>query len=370
VTRSIAVSGVGLLSAHGAAASAHLAALSSGGGIPADTTRFAPHAVLPLAPVDFEARIPRRADRRQMERWQLMGVHAASRALEAAGLGDDEALRTLPVNVAVGGGGRELDVDVAVLRDLAACPDPDQALNHRLAKALRPSFLLGQLSNMLAGNIAIVLGVGGVSRTFLGEEQAGVEAVRDAMARIAAGQADAVLVGGVLDAERPDVLIALALDGRLHEGAAAGAFDAARRGLIPGSQAAFLVLEARGRAEARGAGALAILSRLEVAKPEDEGDGHAGNGLAPFLGSLQEPRRGRSILTSLAGNPADAARVRTRFPEARMRAVEDMVGNGIEAALPMQLALAALGVAAAGTGAVALLAHPYGAAAAFLEPAS
>ena len=37
---------------------------------------------------------------------------------------------------------------------------------------LRPTLFLAQLSNLLAGNIAIVHGVSGTSRTFMGEEAA------------------------------------------------------------------------------------------------------------------------------------------------------------------------------------------------------
>ena len=44
---------------------------------------------------------------------------------------------------------------------------------------LRPTLFLAQLSNLLAGNISIVHGVTGSSRTFMGEEAAGVDAVRD-----------------------------------------------------------------------------------------------------------------------------------------------------------------------------------------------
>jgi len=48
---------------------------------------------------------------------------------------------------------------------------------------LRPTLFLAQLSNLLAGNISIVHGVTGSSRTFMGEEQSGVDAVRIAHAR-------------------------------------------------------------------------------------------------------------------------------------------------------------------------------------------
>ena len=80
-------------------------------------------------------------------------------------------------------------------------------LNERLMNDLRPTLFLAQLSNLLAGNIAIVHGVTGSSRTFMGEEAAGVDAARIALARIAAGQSDIALVGGAHNGERKDLLI-------------------------------------------------------------------------------------------------------------------------------------------------------------------
>ena len=59
-------------------------------------------------------------------------------------------------------------------------------LNDRLMNDLRPTLFLAQLSNLLAGNIAIVHGVCGTSRTFMGEEAASIDATRIALARIAA----------------------------------------------------------------------------------------------------------------------------------------------------------------------------------------
>ena len=74
---------------------------------------------------------------------------------------------------------------------------PPGFLNERLMSDLRPTLFLAQLSNLLAGNIAIVHGVCGTSRTFMGEEAAGFDAARIALARIAAGQSDIALIGGV-----------------------------------------------------------------------------------------------------------------------------------------------------------------------------
>ena len=111
---------------------------------------------------------------------------------------------------------------------------------------LRPTLFLAQLSNLLAGNISIVHGVTGSSRTFMGEEAAGVDAVRIALARIAAGQSDIALVGGAYNAERQDMLLLYEFGGMprgrfapvWERGDAAAAWRSASLG-------AFLVLEAR-----------------------------------------------------------------------------------------------------------------------------
>ena len=92
--------------------------------------------------------------------------------------------------VAAGGGERDLEVDGQILAGLEAADDPEAFLNERLANDLRPTLFLAQLSNLLAGNISIVHKVTGSSRTFMGEEIAGISAVEVAARRIGAGQGD------------------------------------------------------------------------------------------------------------------------------------------------------------------------------------
>src|SRR6202022_958179 len=85
-------------------------------------------------------------------------------------------------------------------------------LNERLMNDLRPTLFLAQLSNLLAGNIAIVHGVCGTSRTYMGEEAASIDAARIALARIEAGQSDVALIGAAHNGERPDLLILYEFD--------------------------------------------------------------------------------------------------------------------------------------------------------------
>ncbi len=153
-----------------------------------DTTTFAPYLVHRVVPLDFDKQIPKKGDQRQMEPWQRIGTYAAGLALDSAGVkGKAELLSRMDMIVAAGGGERDAQVDLNVAAGVARAEKPEAFVNERLMNDLRPTLFLAQLSNLLAGNISIVHGVTGSSRTFMGEESAGVDAVRIAQARIAAG---------------------------------------------------------------------------------------------------------------------------------------------------------------------------------------
>src|SRR5437763_16797906 len=109
--------------------------------------------------------------------------------------------------VAAGGGERDVAADSGILSGFATAAQPEAFLNERLMSDLRPTLFLAQLSNLLAGNISIVHGVTGSSRTFMGEEAAGVDAVRIAFSRIASGQSDIALVGAAHNGERKEMLM-------------------------------------------------------------------------------------------------------------------------------------------------------------------
>src|ERR1700692_2909999 len=173
-----------------------------------DEKGFAPYVVHPWAQVNLDAQIPKKGDQRQMEAWQRIGTYAAGLALDSAGLkGNKEILGRMDMIIAAGGGERDLAVDTAILSAEAKGNSAPGFLNERLMNDLRPTLFLAQLSNLLAGNIAIVHGVCGSSRTFMGEEAAGVDAARIALARISAGQSDIALIGAAHNGERPDLLI-------------------------------------------------------------------------------------------------------------------------------------------------------------------
>src|SRR5919204_1547474 len=229
---------------------------------PPDTEAFAPYIVHRLPPLDLDRQIPKKSDQRQMETWQRIGTYSAGLALDSAGAkGNAELLGRIDLIVAAGGGERDETVDAGVLSGLRKAERRGAFLNERLMSDLRPTQFLAVLSNLLAGNISIVHGVTGSSRTFMGEEAAGVDAVRIALARITAGQSELALVGGSHNGEREDLLLLYDAGGHLLRGTFKTVWER-QAGMVLGSLGAFLVLEARGHAEARNAKPLARLSAV------------------------------------------------------------------------------------------------------------
>ncbi len=254
----VLITGVGLLTCLGEGLDASWSGLEKDGPPRYDDKSFAPYIVHPVGPISFDKQIPKKGDQRQMEAWQRFGVYAAGLALADAGVaGNADLLDRTDMIVAAGGGERDIDVDTAIISGARAAENPGAFLNERLMSDLRPTLFLAQLPNLLAGNISIVHGVVGSSRTFLGEEAAGIDAVRVAQARIAAGQSELTLVGGAFSA-RWDVLLAFARGGLLATGTLAPVWNRGPRGSVAlASMGAFLMLESRDHAQARGARARA-----------------------------------------------------------------------------------------------------------------
>src|SRR6056297_762181 len=250
--RDVVITGSGILTSAGIGVAPNLDALRGETRPYIDDMRFAPFPVHPAGEVDFSQQIPRKSDLRQMEPWQKLGVYGAGLALDNAGAKADAALKAdMSLIVCAGGGERDYDVDGQILTQISQQADQGAFLNERLMSDVRPTLFLAQLSNLLAGNIAIVHGVTGASRTFMGEEQAGIDAIRIAHARIRAGQADIVLVGGSFNGERADSLMVYELGGMLWKQPFATVFSRPERGggFILGSGGCFLVLESRAHAQ-------------------------------------------------------------------------------------------------------------------------
>ncbi|WP_345822469.1 beta-ketoacyl-ACP synthase [Methylobacterium fujisawaense] len=349
MSRPVVVTGLGLVSCVGEGVDAHLAALAGEAAPRTDSETFAPYPVHPAPAIAWDGQIPKRSDQRQMEAWQRLGVYAAGLALDAAGVKDEAAFKqALHLVVAAGGGERDYAADGAILTGLRDAADPGAYLNERLQNDLRPTLFLAQLSNLLAGNIAIVHGVTGASRTFMGEESAGVDALRIAQARVASGQIDAILVGGSYSAERPDVLVIHEMGGYLARDAYRPVFARGEAGgFILGSCAAFLMLESAAHAAARGARALARLETVASDRTRRR-PGSVANSLEALWrqAGLSGPDHVLSGATGVAPITAEEHDALARLaPGARLRALGDVIGHGLEVAAPFGTALGAALVA-------------------------
>src|SRR5215475_3611712 len=251
-TREVWITGIGIVSCLGEGPDAHWQKLMQANPY-ADTATYVPFVVHPIASINFDAQIPKKGDQRQMENWQRIGTYAAGLALDSAGVkGNSALLSRMDMIVAAGGGERDLTVDSNILSGIRRAANPAAFLNERLMSDLRPTLFLAQLSNLLAGNISIVHSVTGSSRTFMGEEQAGVDAMRIAHARIQAGQSELALVGGAYNSERWEVVLHYAMGQCMASGNHAGVWERNDGGMELGTLSAFLVLEEKAHAVARG----------------------------------------------------------------------------------------------------------------------
>jgi 3-oxoacyl-[acyl-carrier-protein] synthase II len=339
------ITGIGIVSCLGEGADAHWQGLAERR-IKVDAETFAPYLVHPLAPLDLDKQIPKKGDQRQMEPWQRIGTYAAGVALADAGVkGNAELLARMDMIVAAGGGERDVAVDGAILTNKPKAANPEAFLNERLMSDLRPTLFLAQLSNLLAGNISIVHGVTGSSRTFMGEEAAGVDAVRIALARITAGQSELALVGGSHNGEREDLLLLYDSGGHMLRGAFQPVWERAK-GMVLGSLGAFLVLEARGHAEARNAEPLARLSGV-LSERSSRTAGAIPAALARMWQRLVPPPvpAGIAVISGATGaQPAtgeERAWLKT-LPDVPVRATSSILGHGFEPQFAMNIALAAL----------------------------
>ena len=348
--RDAMITGIAFVSCLGEGIEAHWAALNQPGGFQpvVDDTSFAPFPVHPMVGLELDRQIAKRGDQRQMEPWQRIGTYAAGLALDSAGVkGNSELLSRMDMIVAAGGGERDYAVDAAILSALPSAGDPGAFLNEHLLSGLRPTLFLAQLSNLLAGNISIVHGVVGSSRTFMGEEAAGTDAIRIACARIAAGQGDLFLVGGSYNAQRPDVLLHYEVGQVLWKRPFAGVWarQAQGGGMVLGSVGCFLVVESREHALARAATALAHIAAITTDRcRRNPGDATAiaERQLVTMRDHLQP---GHAAIISGASGVAGATVEEAEFLRGLrlpVRGTATAIGHSLEPSFPANLALAAM----------------------------
>lgn len=361
MAREVWITGIGLTSSLGEGLEAHWHAMAEVGQPQPviDLTSSTPFAFHPMIALDLDRQIPRRADQRQMEFWQRLGTYTAGLALADAGLaGNPELLSETHIVVAAGAGERDAAADQEILKGIAAAENPDEFLNERLGSDLRPTLFLAQLPNLLAGNISIVHKVTGSSRTLLGEEISGVSAVEIVFRRIRAGQGDVFLVGGASVAGRKDMMLQRAIGGTLWAGPPVSVWARPERGggTVLGSLGAFLVIESREHAEARGRRPYARLGAVlseqgrrrpgeaaaAAARQFEEISKIAGSRPLPVLsgatGMAQATTEEQGLLAALI----EAGRVSS------VRGSANILGSGIEATFPALVGLGSLALSRKG----------------------
>ena len=342
------ITGIGLATSLGEGLDANWDALNQRR-VNVDEKGFAPHIVHPFAPVNLDTQIPKKGDQRQMEAWQRIGTYAAGLALDSAGIkGNKEILSRMDMIVAAGGGERDLAVDSNILSLEAKGNSAPGFLNERLMNDLRPTLFLAQLSNLLAGNIAIVHGVTGSSRTFMGEEGAGVDAARIALARIAAGQSDIALIGGSQNGERKDLLVLYEFDDFNLKGKFEPVWARHEKpGFALGSAGAFLVIESRAHAEARGAKPYARLTNVVADQARRRRAGDVTATMERLWSKLGKIEDNGAIITGATGaepiTSEELAFLR-RHSDFAVRATGTAFGHTMETQFPLGLALAALSI--------------------------
>lgn len=341
------ITGIGLVTSIGEGADAHWTALAGTPRPVVNEAGFAPFPVHPAPALELDRQIPKKSDQRQMEPWQRAGTYAAGLALDAAqarGLVSD-----MHMIVAAGGGERDIALDEAVAAEIARQPreDSGRILNERLQAGLRPTLFLAQLSNLLAGNISLVHGVTGSSRTFMGEESAAADAIRIACARLAEGRGDSFLVGGAFLGARWDMLLLYGAGGGLWRGPYAPVSARPGGGMVLGCVNAFLVIEAAEHARARGAKPLARIAAVatDACRRAEPGAIRASTE-ALWQGMAAGAPDGPLAVISGASGAASATAEERGFlaalAPAALRTPASLWGHGMEGAFPANIALGAL----------------------------
>jgi len=360
VAREVWITGSGLLSPLGEGVDDWWPKLSDPAAIAPliDAETFKPFSVYRIGEFDLESQVPRPGDQRAMGPLMHYGCYTAGRALEAAALkGDEELLQQTHMLVASGGGERDGDLDQTILQGLDGDGDRGVFLNEQLSNELRPTLFLAQLPNLFAGNISIVHGVAGSSRTFMGEEAAGIDTLRIAFERILADQGDLFLVGGAYNSARHDMLHLCHAGGYVLSEPVGNLWQRPKNGCAFGSAGAFLVVEASDHAQARGAKPLArvcgVLNDLSDRAPgsaaaaaQAQWDSLAGDVadgplavISGATGSGPITREEHGFLTELAERRGDVA----------VRGTSRAMGHSFEASF---LANTILGISCLGRGEV------------------
>jgi 3-oxoacyl-[acyl-carrier-protein] synthase II len=180
----------------------------------------------------------------------------------------------------------------------------------------------------------------------MGEEVAGVDATRIALARIAAGQSDIVLIGGSHNGERKDLLVLYEFGNfNLRDKFAPVWQRKEHSGFALGSAGAFLVIESKAHATARGAKPFARLTSAVADHSRRKQPGELEATLEKLWSNLGHINGGGAIITGATGAEPATSEERAflaKHPDFAVRSTGTRFGHTMETQFPLGLALAAM----------------------------
>ncbi|MFO1314645.1 MAG: beta-ketoacyl synthase N-terminal-like domain-containing protein [Burkholderiales bacterium] len=242
-----------------------------------------------IADFDPRALVPDRKLHKLIRRTDMVGMYAASAAIDESGLiahrdalpPGEAAAYSDATGVIVGSGGGNFQNQYDYFPLMTATNGDLPAFGRELADNVNPMWLLRTLPNNVLGHVGIKYGLKGTNACITSHSVGGLVAVAEAFEALRAGEAERVVAVGHEAPIEPQMVLYYQRMGLLAADALRP-FDAARDGSVFGEGAGALVLETEASAAARGAqikgevlGSGCATEGLGLLAIRDDGDGPA-----------------------------------------------------------------------------------------------
>jgi 3-oxoacyl-[acyl-carrier-protein] synthase I len=225
-----------------------------------DTARWPTHLAGEIADLNPRALVPDRKLHKLIRRTDLVGLYAASQAIDASGFtgwrDTLEPAAVAPCNdrtgAIVGSGGGNFQNQYDFFPLMTAASGNLQAFGRDLSDNVNPMWLLRTLPNNVLGHVGIQYNLKGTNACITNHSVGGTLAVIEAMEALRAGEADRVVAVGHETPIEPQMVLYYHRVGLLAS-EALRPFDAGRDGSLFGEGAGALMLETAASADERGA---------------------------------------------------------------------------------------------------------------------